>query len=124
MLAGYGYLLYSMVYDRHLFDTGFTPCLFKNITGLPCPSCGATRSLACILHGQLLAGLYWNPIGLLLLAGMIIIPVLLVYDLLKSKNTYLTLYTRLEQFMRRKPVMYTAICLLLINWLWNINKGL
>jgi len=124
LLAGYSYLAYSMVYDTHLFTGGHTLCLFKNVTGLPCPSCGATRSMACLLHGHLLQALYWNPIGILLMAAMVVIPLLLLYDLLKGQSVYLNLYTSAEQFIIKKPIVYVAVALMVINWLWNINKGL
>ena len=124
LLAGYSYLAYSVILNPHAINEGPTLCLFKNVTGIPCPSCGVTRSMACLLQGNVLQALYWNPIGILLLAGMVIIPLLLLYDLLKKQNTYLNLYTQSEQFILKKPVLYLAIGMLAINWIWNISKGL
>jgi len=28
-------------------------CLIKGVTGIPCPSCGATRSVLSLLHGDI-----------------------------------------------------------------------
>lgn len=37
-------------------------CLFRRWTGIPCPTCGATRSILAILDGRLAAALGWNPL--------------------------------------------------------------
>lgn len=36
-------------------------CMFRRITGVPCPTCGFTRGALCILRGQVLAGWLHNP---------------------------------------------------------------
>lgn len=36
------------------------PAPFKAITGLPAPTTGCTRSLSCLLHGDVDAALRWN----------------------------------------------------------------
>lgn len=41
-------------------------CLFRNLTGLPCPLCGMTRSLLCFFQGNWHASLLWHPLGPLL----------------------------------------------------------
>jgi hypothetical protein len=42
-------------------------CLFKEWTGLPCPTCGATRMIESLLTGDILAAAAWNP---LMFAGL------------------------------------------------------
>lgn len=37
-------------------------CPFRQITGWPCPTCGATRSLAALAQGDLAAALSFNPL--------------------------------------------------------------
>jgi hypothetical protein len=41
-------------------------CLFYNLTGLPCPGCGLTRSFVCLGHGHWREALHWHPLGPLL----------------------------------------------------------
>ena len=41
-------------------------CPFYNLTGLPCPGCGLTRSFVCLGHGQWQASLHWHPLGWLI----------------------------------------------------------
>jgi hypothetical protein len=37
-------------------------CLLRKFTGIPCPFCGSTRSLAALAHGEIAAALGWNPL--------------------------------------------------------------
>jgi hypothetical protein len=39
-------------------------CLFHAITGLPCVTCGATRSVIAFFHGQFFTAWKWNPLAL------------------------------------------------------------
>jgi hypothetical protein len=45
------------------FTTGPTLCMFRNVTGLPCPFCGTTRSIGHILIGNFESALRLNPLG-------------------------------------------------------------
>lgn len=47
------------------------PCLFLNLTGLPCLFCGSTRALAALAQWDLLGALRLNP--LVLLGGAILL---------------------------------------------------
>lgn len=38
-------------------------CPYAWMTGKPCPTCGTTRSLWCLTHGNLAGSLAFNPIG-------------------------------------------------------------
>jgi len=37
-------------------------CLFHDLTGFPCVTCGMTRSAIQFFHGHFLAALRWNPL--------------------------------------------------------------
>ncbi len=41
-------------------------CVFKNLTNLPCPGCGLTRSFIYLAHGDLYDSLRMNPFGIIL----------------------------------------------------------
>jgi hypothetical protein len=45
-------------------------CAFRSQTGLPCPTCGMTRSLALALHGEWLRAWHMSPGGPALAAGL------------------------------------------------------
>jgi hypothetical protein len=38
------------------------PCLFRQVTGVPCPSCGATRGVLALMDGRVLEALTFNPL--------------------------------------------------------------
>ena len=61
LLAGSVYL--------YAFEPGktgfFPPCLFRALTGLTCPGCGATRAMHQIVHGHFVAAFMLNPLFLL-----------------------------------------------------------
>ena len=44
-------------------------CVFKGVTGIPCPTCGATRSALFLSHGDLPASLGMNPLFSIVLLG-------------------------------------------------------
>ena len=47
------------------------PCIFHQVTGLPCPFCGGTRSFAAMAHGNLLGAAHVFPIGPLLFLALV-----------------------------------------------------
>lgn len=44
-------------------------CPLHSFTGIPCPTCGITRGLRCLLHGNLAAAFLFNPLGIALVFG-------------------------------------------------------
>lgn len=99
-------------------------CIFHQITGVACPSCGTTRSILYLLRGDIITSISINPFGLVVFSGMLILPVLMVYDLL-TKNLYLVkLYVQSEDFFRKPKVAIPFVIVVLLNWFWNIYKDL
>jgi hypothetical protein len=41
---------------------GATACIFRNLTGVPCPTCGATRAARAMLAGHPVEAVLWNPL--------------------------------------------------------------
>lgn len=60
------------------------PCIFRTLTGLPCPTCGTTRAAVAFLHGDLVSAFVSNPlatlIGILFIAGAPIAALWVVSD--------------------------------------------
>ena len=44
-------------------------CPLHVVTGIPCPTCGLTRGLGCLLHGNLMEAFLFNPLLMVLLLG-------------------------------------------------------
>lgn len=42
-------------------------CPLHALTGIPCPTCGLTRGLGCLLHGNLMEAFLFNPLLMVLL---------------------------------------------------------
>jgi hypothetical protein len=121
--AGYAWLGYHFFKaDDH---AGMTICLFKNVTGIPCPSCGVTRSLLLFARGSFLKAIWINPLGLLVGVLMIVIPIWAATDYVRDKITLAQAYDSLSGLLQRHKLLYTAIIALgLLNWGWNIVKDL
>lgn len=45
-------------------------CAFLSVTGLPCVTCGATRSAIAFLHGNFFTAARWNPLAFVALTGL------------------------------------------------------
>lgn len=123
-IAGYSWLFYSLTKSGAASSDGFGACMFKNATGVPCPSCGSTRAMVMLVKGDFFASVMMNPIGLILSAIMLVVPVWLAYDVVTKKQTLLTAYKDAEKIIKMKPVAAVLIGLLLANWVWNIYKNL
>jgi hypothetical protein len=120
-LSACGYLwLYAS--SHYLFRGEWGGCWIRYIFGIPCPSCGNTRAVHAAFHGEWLASLYYNPLGLLLAALMVVIPVWIVVDLLRGSSSFLRAYQATEQKLQRWPYAVTGIVAIIINWIWNIMK--
>ena len=122
-LAGYLWLYWE---TSHAFQSheATSLCLLKHTTGIPCPSCGSTRAVISILHGDFFQALSWNPLGYLLLLLLIILPVLIFFDSIFKKDSLLRFYGKVEMLLLTKKIAIPALVLILLNWYWNIQKGL
>lgn len=47
-------------------------CPFNNVTGIPCPGCGLTRSFVSLGHGDVSQAFVWHPLGPLLFGAALI----------------------------------------------------
>ena len=61
--AGYVWLWFDMYGRLSLHSDVVRACLIKRLTGLPCPSCGSTRSVEAILGGKYIEAILINRIG-------------------------------------------------------------
>ena len=122
-IAGYTWLGFSY-YQSVGDNNGFGVCMVKHVSGIPCPSCGSTRSALAFLNGHFAESLLLNPIGIILIFMLIVFPIWIGYDVVKQKDTFYRAYQKIEMHFRKRVIAVPAILLVIINWIWNIHKGL
>ncbi|WP_107039781.1 DUF2752 domain-containing protein [Brumimicrobium mesophilum] len=121
--AGYIWLVFSVTKTiSEKESTGV--CVIKNLTNIPCPSCGTTRSVVSLTKGEFIGALNANPIGYLVAVIMLIAPVWVASDLIRGTKTLYVFYQKIETYLKRPKVAIPLILLVIINWIWNIIKGL
>ena len=115
--------LWVLLQEWHLSATRIPDiCLFKRVTGLPCPSCGSTHALLKLMELRPVEAFYINPFGYVLATGLSVLPLWLLYDGLRKRHSFYTFYIASESFIRRRWVSTALISVVMINWLWNIYK--
>lgn len=122
LISGYAWFIWS--YNKYNAHSEFTPCVFKNVTGVPCPSCGSTRSVVLITEGNFTNAFLVNPMGYLAAFILLFFPLWLLYDIILRKDTLYKSYRRFESTLKIKWVAVIMVTAVIINWIWNICKGM
>ena len=93
------------------------PCVFRSLTGFPCPTCGTTRAATAILDGNLIAAFSANPLaaaaGLLFVVGA---PLATLWAVARWPVPVSVLPTPLPMWVR-----IGAVALIAANWLYVIT---
>ena len=122
-LVGYIWLYFSIT-KNITENKSAEVCLIKHVTNIPCPSCGSTRSVVSLTKGDFIGALNFNPIGYLVAIIMLIAPIWIIADTIKRTKTLFDFYLKIENYLKRPKIAFTLILLVIINWIWNITKGL
>ncbi len=72
-------------YYPYAFD-GLDLCLWRNLFGVDCISCGLTRAVCSVVHGDLLRAMHYNPLVLFVLPFLFYLSLLSTYRLRKTAN--------------------------------------
>lgn len=123
-MAGYAWLAYSWVHTQRNETFSLEVCPVKLATGLPCPACGTTRSIIHITQGEIVDALHTNPLGFIGALALLLVPVWIVVDVLLKRDSLFRFYNQMEHYLKKPLVFLPLILLLLMNWIWNIAKGL
>lgn len=119
-LLGYIYIVVAL---SGAVNDQVSLCMFHNLTGIPCPSCGTTRGMMQLVHGQFTEALRMNALCYVQAFFLLILPVLLVIDLIGNKRTLLYAYNRAIQIINRPWIAFILGVLLLVNWIYLIYAG-
>lgn len=119
-LTGYIWVLFNIISPNGMHTPNL--CLFKNVTGIPCPSCGTTHSVLKLVQMDWSGALMENPLGYVTGAGLLVIPVWIIFDLLKGTSSFYNQYKKTEELIRKRWVAASLIMLITANWIWTILK--
>jgi hypothetical protein len=93
-------------------------CAFHSLTGLPCLTCGATRSALQFMHGHFITSLAFNPLAFASYCGIAL------FDLYAA--AVLVLHAprlRFEKFSNHEKKMLRGfvVALLVANWIYLLS---
>ena len=96
-------------------------CTFRAMTGCACPTCGATRAVTQLFHGNLAGALYFNPLVTCAAFGAMAFNLyaafVLAARLPRLRGDRLT--PRSARFLR-----VGACAAALLNWVWLVRAGI
>jgi hypothetical protein len=95
-------------------------CLFHEVTGLPCLTCGATRCSVAFFHGHLFSAWFWNPVVFCALCAIALFDLyamaVLVARAPRFRITWST--TRSKQVTR-----FVVVTGLALNWIYLLSHA-
>lgn len=65
-----------------------------------------------------------NPLGYIVAIIMLLTPAWVLLDIATKRKSLLELYLKIETYLRQPKFAIPLILLVVINWIWNIIKGL
>ena len=93
-------------------------CPFLAVTGLPCVTCGATRSIIAFLHGDFLSALRWNPLAFVAFCALIAFDLYAVIVLVgRTARLRIVDWTGTERNLAR----IALVSLLALNWIYLLS---
>lgn len=93
------------------------PCLFAEVTGLPCPGCGLTRATMALLRGEWQASWQFHPFA----GGFVLVGMLVAAGALLPRSWVAAMAAKVEVFERRSrlPALFLSalVCFGLLRML-------
>ncbi len=121
--AGYIWIYFGIT-SYGSINQPFEVCLIKHTTDIPCPSCGSTRSVISLTNGNFIEALRINPLGYVIAIILLLVPSWIIIDLISAKKSFYEFYQKAERLIAKPFYAIPLISLLIVNWIWNITKGL
>jgi len=91
------------------------PCLFKHLTGIPCPTCGVTRSVVSLSKLDLYDSFLYNPLSMISIFALILFSPAFITAWLFRKRLEIVLAERDRKFLR-----ISLVLVLMANWAFLI----
>jgi hypothetical protein len=90
---------------------GAAGCLFREVTGLPCPFCGLTHSMMALGQADVGAAVMQNPVGLLLLPLAVVLLAVGVPVMLRRRRLSWPVWA-----------LWAGLAVLLLSWVVQIVR--
>jgi hypothetical protein len=100
------------------FAGGLPVCVFHEITGFPCLTCGGTRSLIALSQFDLVSSFMFNPLVPIFAIGLIIFSLLFFAGAVTNRSVKISLTKRGKRIIR-----YSVLIIIALNWLFLILVG-
>jgi hypothetical protein len=94
-------------------------CAFHALTGMPCPTCGATRCALALLHGHAAEALAFNPLAFVAFFALLILNLYAAAVLMGLLPRIRLIISMLE----KRYLLFSGVVLLFANWAWLIYHG-
>jgi hypothetical protein len=92
-------------------------CVFHQLTGLPCVTCGMTRCAIQFFHGHFLAALKWNPLIFAVLCGVVAFDLYALLVLVMRTPRLRIAFGQAE----KKYARVIVIIALAVNWAYLVS---
>ncbi|MGH9751371.1 MAG: DUF2752 domain-containing protein [Blastocatellia bacterium] len=94
---------------------GLPPCAFLHFTGVPCPGCGLTTSVAHAARLHFYESVITQPFGLIVFISAALSLPLSIYLIHRRVS-----WSKLNRWRGRNLVVYLTIALFILSWLYKI----
>lgn len=111
-------IVYSVLCYFDLLN--FTVCPSKLIYHIPCPSCGTTRALMRVLHGDVIGGILFNPNVILLIIIILGLPLAFWYRYTRCPD----FFKRVDKFIIKPWVLIPFAIFEISIWIHNVMVGM
>lgn len=92
------------------------PCLIRSVAGIPCPTCGMTRSLVHLAHGDIAGSLVLNP-----LFSLVMMAVLLLFFASSARLPFHRSRIAFTLSRREGTLLRTGMAVIfLANWIYLV----
>jgi hypothetical protein len=98
-------------------DGGGIPCIWRSLTGYPCPGCGLTRAFASISNLNIIESIRFNPKALLFtVIALLAVITPAWFSHISGK------FKRLFQSQSDKKVLFLSVAFFAVLWILNIIR--
>lgn len=113
------YFIFSLIIVAVLillaYTFGIVLCPLKRFTGIPCPTCGSTRAMLKVIHGDFASAFALQPLVMMLAIASG--PVILATTLFQPVKHLL------KMMIRHPLVWFLAALAFVANWIYVIMNG-